>query len=214
MGVISVLGGWRHERFGAALVAGVTRHVLLSVRKGAVDCARHRDHPAGDLLRPLLVGGSVLDVVVGARALVEQAQCLDEGLHCLGDRRSTKHLNVLAATATSSPSESSRWSSWAPSTLAASSTVSARGRARRSGGLIASRPSRRRGGPLCAALGFLGEQYKAHHREETENKQEFEVLHDVLVGLANCRSIVWVLKAIVGRVATSYRESARTQLHC
>src|SRR5262245_27588427 len=123
----TVLGLWLHERFCVTPVAGITRHVLPSVREGAVDCTPHRDHPAGDLFRSLLVGGSVLDVAVGASALVQQAQCLHEGLHCLGDRRSTKHLNVPAAT--SCPSRSSR-SSCAPSvTLAASSTVSASGSA-------------------------------------------------------------------------------------
>src|SRR5262245_66458933 len=126
-GDISVVGLCLHERFCVAPVAGITRHVLLSVREGAVDCTHHRDHPAGDLFRSLLVGGSILDVAVGASALVQQAQCLHEGLHCLGDRRSTKYLNVPAAT--SCPSRSSR-SSCAPSvTLAASSTVSASGSA-------------------------------------------------------------------------------------
>src|SRR5262245_61818320 len=161
----TVLGLWLHERFCVTPVAGITRHVLPSVREGAVDCTHHRDHPAGDLFRSLLVGGSVLDVAVGASALVQQAQCLHEGLHCLGDRRSTKHLNVPAATSSPScPSGSSRssCSSSAPSvTLAASSTVSASRSA-----LIPSRTSRGCGSPLGAsALGFLGEQHKAHHRE-------------------------------------------------
>src|SRR5262245_3963480 len=158
----TVLGLWLHERFCVTPVAGITRHVLPSVREGAVDCTPHRDHPAGDLFRSLLVGGSVLDVAVGASALVQQAQCLHEGLHCLGDRRSTKHLNVPAATSCPCcPSGSSR-SSWASSvTPAASSTVSASGSA-----LIPSCTSRGRWGPLGAsALGFLGEQHKAHHRE-------------------------------------------------
>src|SRR5262245_39729975 len=168
-GDISVLGLWLHERFCVAPVAGITRHVLLSVRKGAVDCTHHRDHPAGDLFRSLLVGGSVLGVAVGASALVQQAQCLHEGLHCLGDRSCTKHLNVPAAT--SCPCCSSR-SSCASVTPAASSAVSAsgsalitsctsRGYARSGNSLIASRTSRGRGGPLGAsALGFLGEQHK------------------------------------------------------
>jgi hypothetical protein len=45
----------------------------------------------------------------------------------------------------------------------------------------------------ASALGLLGEQHKTHHREETENKQKFEVLHDVPFDLADIfRSILWV----------------------
>ena len=36
----------RRQRCWAAAVAGVAHHVLLSVRKCAVDCAHHDDHPA------------------------------------------------------------------------------------------------------------------------------------------------------------------------
>src|SRR5688572_1160121 len=151
---------WLHERFCVATVAGITRHVPLSVREGAVDCTHHRDHPAGDLFRSLLIGGSVLDVAVAASALVQQAQCLHEGLHCLGDRRITKHLNVPGATSSPTSSCSSRSSSVRRATVA-SSTGSAGGST-----LISSCTSRGRGGPLSSsALGFFGEQHKAHHRE-------------------------------------------------
>src|SRR5262245_3124237 len=82
-------------------MAGVARHVLLTVREGAVDCTNHRDHSARDLLRPFLIGGPVLDVTMVARSFIQQAQGLYEALHRGREVRSTKNLNVFATAASS-----------------------------------------------------------------------------------------------------------------
>ena len=95
----------------------------------------------------------------GAGALVQQAQCLHEGLHRLGDRRGAKHLHVPGSTSSPSSASGSTRPFGAPPATAASSSVI--------------------GTWSASALRFLGEQHKAHHREETENRQTFEVLHDV-----------------------------------
>jgi len=68
----------RRRRRGAAAVAGVASHVLLSVRECAVDCAHHDDHSARGHLLGLLVGGPIVDVAVVARSPIQKAQPLHE----------------------------------------------------------------------------------------------------------------------------------------
>src|SRR5262245_5261103 len=143
-------------------MAGIARYVLLAIGEGAVDCAHHGDHSASDHLRPLFVGGPVLDMAVAARSLFQEAQRLHEGLHGFRDGVGIEHLDVFEATpATSRRSSSSSVTPLAAasctatvsgSALVASAAVSGAGSARGGGG----------GGISASALRLAGEQRKVH----------------------------------------------------
>ena len=97
MSIFSVLRRRLRQRCCAAAVAGVARHVLLAVRKSAVDRTQHGDHSARNHLRLLLVGGLVLGMAVVARSLIQETQRLDEGLHGLRNGGGIQHLYVFEA---------------------------------------------------------------------------------------------------------------------
>jgi hypothetical protein len=149
--------------------------MLLAIRECPVDCTHHRDHPAGYDLGPLFVRGPVLDVAVGARSLFQESQRLHEGLHRIRDVIRIEHLNVFEAR----PASTRRSSSSA--TPLAALVASTAGAITWSGlGTCAPWST----ALATSALGFLGEQRKAH-QPETGKKQKLELFHDVPFNLAD-----------------------------